>query len=107
MHVMSRDVPIHIVSVANMEISANIGWSQYSHQNRYDNYIKIVFAMVKSHFTLCYTADKAGEIAVFYILEKKHYTARSHRNTCLTNIHCYNTYQQMIIVESYKKATMG
>ena len=36
MHVMSRDVPIHIVSVANMEISANIGWSQYNHQNRYD-----------------------------------------------------------------------
>ena len=37
-----------------------------------------------------------------FILEKKCYATRSHRNTRIANILCYN-HTKMIIVESYKK----
>ena len=36
-----------------------------------------------------------------FILEKKCYATRSHRNMSIANIHCYN-HTKMIIVESYK-----
>ena len=71
--------------------------------------IDIIYRNSLSHgkaalYPLLYSKQRWGNSS--FILEKKCYATRSHRNTHIANIHCYN-HTKMIIVESYKKSNHG